>query len=96
MMSFDLSFFQIFCAFCYGVILSLIYLGLLWLTLKHLPHTQHKGMWLFVSAVIRLALFLYLSVLLSQHNPFTFLLIVVGFVIARLCLVGRIKSRSNT
>lgn len=80
----------------FGCFLSLIYLGLLWLTVKSLPNKKHKGIWLFVSAVIRLTLFLAGAVLFSQNNAARFLWIVIGFIITRLIIVGFIKTRRTT
>ena len=80
------------CVVC-GVVLNIVYLTLLWLTIKFLPHTQHKGLCLFGSVILRLALFLGLAIWFSQQSPARFLWIVIGFVITRLVVVGLIKTK---
>ena len=93
MTSFNLPWTQIGICLAYGLFLSLIYLGLLWFTIKSLNKTKHKGMWLFASGVLRISLFLFGAILFSQNNPARFLWIVAGFIITRLLLVSRIKTK---
>lgn len=93
MISFNLPWTQICACLFYGFILSLLYLGLLWFTIKFLTKTKHKGLWLFASGILRLALFLIGAILFSYHNPARFLWIVVGFILTRLVLVSFIKTK---
>lgn len=95
MMSFSLPWQQIVFCLIAGLILSVIYLGLLWLTIRHLAKSTHQGLLLFLSAVLRIALFLTGAILLSQHNPARFLWIVVGFIMTRILLVGFIKKKET-
>ena len=74
-----------------GVIISFVYLGLLWQTVKYISKTQRKALFLLISALVRLALFLYLAVLFSEQNPARFLWIVAGFIITRICFVSMVK-----
>ena len=76
-----------------GSILSFIYLGLLWYSLKLLPKIKKRGLFLFGSAVLRLFLFLFLAVYLSQNHAGRFLWIVIGFVTTRLILLSFIKNK---
>ena len=92
MISIKLSFDAIIIAFLTGGILSLIYLGLLWYSLKILPKIKKKGLFLFASAALRLFLFLFLAVWLSQNHAGRFLWIVLGFITVRLILLSRIKN----
>lgn len=81
-----LSFAQIAVYFILGVVLGTIYLTLLWLTIKNLDRVKHTGLFLFISALIRLVLFLSCALWFSQHNVTKFLLIVIGFVVTRYCV----------
>ena len=91
----SLSLSQICLCFLIGIILSAMYLIILWGSLKRLPHITHKGFFLFISAIIRLALFLTLAIWFSNHNPMRFLCIFIAFVITRLIVVGLFKTRST-
>ena len=93
MNSFNLPWPQIVACLVYGLLLSLIYLGLLWLTIKSLPQKRHKGLWLYISGVLRLVLFLSGAILFSQNSPARFLWIIAGFIITRLIFVGFIKTK---
>lgn len=93
MISLALPWTQIFICLIYGLLLSLIYLGLLWMTIRSLPRIRHKGLALFLSAVVRLSLFLIGAVVLSGQNPACFLWIVAGFIITRFILLGFAKPK---
>ena len=95
MISFDLSWVQIGICLFWGFSLSVIYLALLWLTIKSLSKSKHRVFLLLISAIARLALFLTGAILLSQHQAARFLWIVVGFVITRLLLVGLVKTKGT-
>ena len=93
MISFALPWTQILTCLIYGLVLGLIYLGLLWITIRSLPRIRHKGLALFLSATIRLCLFLMGAICLSQQNPARFLWIVLGFIVTRFVLLGLIKTK---
>ena len=95
MTSIKLSFDAIFLALVMGGILSLIYLGLLWYSLKLLPKIKRRGLFLFISAAIRIFLFLFLAMWLAKNHAGRFLWIVVGFVCVRLILLSRIKNKGK-
>ncbi|MGN0919671.1 MAG: ATP synthase subunit I [Alphaproteobacteria bacterium] len=88
-----LSYPAILTAFLMGGILSILYLGLLWYSLKLLPKVKKRGLFLFASAALRLFLFLFLAVYLAKDNVGRFLWIIVGFITVRLILLSRIKNK---
>ena len=75
MTSIKLSLDAILLALAMGGILSLIYLELLWYSLKLLPKIKRKGLFLFASAAIRIFLFLFLikegKIRRTQIKPIT-------------------------
>ena len=93
MESIKLSYSAILNAFVIGGILSTIYLGLLWYSVKLLPKIKKRGLFLFCSAVLRLFLFLFLALYLSQNHAGRFLWIVIGFITTRLVLLSFIKNK---
>ena len=93
MESIKLSYSAIFTAFVIGGVLSTLYLGLLWYSIKLLPKIKKRGLFLFGSAVLRLFLFLFLAVFLSQNHAGRFLWIVVGFITTRLILLSFVKNK---
>ena len=92
-MNVKLSLDAILLALVMGGFLSLIYLGLLWYSLKLLPKIKNRGLFLFISAGLRIFLFLFMAIWLAQNHAGRFLWIVIGFVSVRLILVSRIKNR---
>ena len=93
MTNIKLSLDAIFLALTMGGILSVLYLGLLWYSIKLLPKVKRKGLFLFASAVLRLFLFLFLAVWLSQNHVGRFLWIVIGFISVRLIILSFIKTK---
>ena len=89
----NLSYSAILTAFIMGALLSVLYLGLLWYSVKLLPKIKKRGLFLFVSAAIRLFLFLFLAVYLAQNHAGRFLWIVIGFITVRLVLLSFIKNK---
>ncbi|MGN1063448.1 MAG: ATP synthase subunit I [Alphaproteobacteria bacterium] len=87
-----LSYLQIILSLGIGGLLGLIYLFLLWQTLLKLPKIKHKGNFLFLSAVIRLALLIFTAIYFSFNNGTRFILIIVGFIIARLIVMKYVKA----
>ena len=93
MESIRLSYSAILNAIVMGGILSILYLGLLWYSVKLLPKIKKRGLFLFGSATARIFLFLFLAIYLSQNHAGRFLWIVIGFVITRLVLLSFIKNK---
>ena len=92
---FDLSIlkpFQIGFSLAVGILLGLAYLIILWRTLLYLPKVKKKGNFLFVSAVIRLFLIIFVALYFSYNNGARFLLIFIGFIITRLIVLRYIKN----
>ena len=96
MESIRLSYSAILITFVLGGILSILYLGLLWYSVKLLPKIKKRGLFLFISAALRLFLFLFLAVYLAQNNVGRFLWIVIGFMVTRLILLSFIKNKRST
>ena len=93
----NLPYSSIVVAFTMGGLLSLLYLGLLWYSIKLLPKIiKKRGLFLFASAVVRLFLFLFLAVYLAQNHAGKFLWIVIGFITTRLILLSFIKNKRRT
>ncbi len=93
MESIKLSYSAIFTALVIGGVLGTLYLGLLWYSIKLLPKIKKRDLFLFGSAVLRLFLFLFLAVFLSQNHAGRFLWIVVGFITTRLILLSFVKNK---
>ena len=87
-----LSSFEIISSFLLGSILSGLYLGLLWFSIRLMTKVQHKVLFLFLSTVLRLVVFICAALYFSQHNAGRFLCIVSGFLITRLVVVAFVKS----
>ena len=70
-----------------GFLCALIYMLLLWKTVKTLPFVKHKGSFLFISAALRIFLLLACMILFSNHQAGRFITIFCGFVITRLIIL---------
>ena len=88
-----LSYHAILIAFIMGGILSVLYLGLLWYSVKLLPKIKKRGLFLFASAAVRIFLFLFLAIYLARNHAGRFLWIVVGFITTRLIVLSFIKNK---
>ncbi len=75
-----------------GIGLGLVYMYLLWQTVVYLPKIQKKGRFLFFSAAARIFMLVFCATVLSFGEATRFLLIIVGFIIARLLVEKRIKK----
>ena len=93
MESIRLSYSAILTAFITGGVISILYLGLLWYSVKLLTKIKKRGLFLFGSATVRLFLFLFLAIYLSQNHVGKFLWIVIGFVTTRLVILSFIKNK---
>ena len=93
MTNLSLSYPEILITFTLGGLLSILYLGMLWYSLKLLPKIKKRGLFLFSSAALRLFLFLLLAVYLAKNNAGRFLWIVIGFITVRLILLSFIKNK---
>lgn len=88
----DLTLWNIISSLGIGILMSCLYLFLLWKTLLKLPHTNHKGLLLFVSLAIRLTLLIFIAVHFSFGHYGRFLFIVIGFMIARGFIIRHVKK----
>ncbi len=70
-----------------GAIVCVIYMYLLWETVHLLPRVKRKGLFLFISAILRIFLLIFGMLLLSNEHAGRFILIFCGFVIFRLFIL---------
>ena len=75
------------CCLLTGGICAIVYLYLLWKTVRLLPSVKRKGLFLFVSMVLRLVLLLAVMLLFSGKKPGPLLVICCGFVVVRLFIL---------
>ena len=75
-----------------GLGLGLVYMYLLWKTVLYLPKAAHKGRLLFISAVLRIFFLIFFATILSFGETSRFLLIIIGFIIARLLVERQVKK----
>ena len=80
---------------CLGVggICGLIFMYLLWRTVKLLPRVKHKYLFLFASKALRIFLLLCVMMLFSDHHPGKFLTIFCGFLIIRIIILRFVAFR---
>ncbi|MBR5129990.1 MAG: ATP synthase subunit I [Alphaproteobacteria bacterium] len=87
-----LSICQILISLGIGIVIGLIYLFLLWQTLLKLPSVKRKGNFLFLSAIIRLTLLIFCAIYFSFDSGARFLLIIIGFIMARIITLKYVKK----
>lgn len=87
----DLSYLQIGYALLTGIILGIVYLFLLWQTLLKLPSIKQKGLFLFLSAAIRLTMLIFVALHFSYESGGRFLIIIIGFILTRLVVTKYVK-----
>ncbi|MBR4927222.1 MAG: hypothetical protein IKY98_02730 [Alphaproteobacteria bacterium] len=88
----DLSYLQIGYALLTGIILGIVYLFLLWQTLLKLPSIKQKGLFLFLSAAIRLTMLIFVALHFSYESGGRFLIIIIGFILTRLVVTKYVKA----
>lgn len=88
----NLTAIQIALSLTIGIILGLVYMYLLWKTVMLLPKVEHKGRFLFLSAVVRIFILIFCAIVFSFDEASRFLLIIIGFIIARLLVQQRVKK----
>lgn len=74
-------------ALALGAACAFIYMYLLWTSVKLLPGVKHKGLFLFISGVLRLFLLIFGMLILANDSGGKFILIFCGFVITRLLIL---------
>ena len=70
-----------------GAVVAIVYMYLLWETVRILPRVKRKGFFLFFSAVLRIFLLIFGMLLLSGDSAGRFILIFCGFLIFRLFIL---------
>ena len=93
MMLFNLPLGLILYSLFVGLGICLIYLWLLWMTVKNLSKTKHPLLLFFISLIGRFALLFCLALFFAEQDPARFLWIMIGFIISRLFIVSLVKSR---
>ena len=66
---------------------GIIFMYLLWETVRILPRVKHKYLFIFASKVLRIFLLLAVMILFSEKHAGRFLMIFCGFVIMRLFIL---------
>lgn len=69
--------------FLIGIACGLVYLYLLWQTVKVLPNVKKKGIFLFTSMFLRIFLMLSLIVVFANDSLNKFLIMCLGFILIR-------------
>ena len=87
---------EIIYALTVGGIFSLIFLYLLWETVKLLPRVKHKILFLHISRILRIFLLLCAMVLFSDKHAGKFLMIFCGFMVVRLVILRFISFKIST
>ena len=90
---FRMSLTEIGICFLMGVVCGLIFMYLLWKTVKLLPQVKHKYLFLFISKVLRIFLLLCVMMLFSDHHAGKFLMIFCGFLAVRLLVLKFVAFR---
>jgi F1F0 ATPase subunit 2 len=86
---------MLFFAFLLGMILSGIYFGLLWLTVRQLVHRTRPEIVLLLSLLLRLFLLLSCFYLILHYGSWTQLLAALaGFITLRILLLRKFKPAS--
>jgi F1F0 ATPase subunit 2 len=79
-------------AFAGGVALAILYLTLLWITVRRLPQLQYKGLWLAGTAVARLAALMLAFYWIMDGQWQRLLACLVGFILARLAVTAWVRT----
>ena len=87
-----LTILQMFLSLITGLGLGLIYMYLLWKTVLYLPKVKSKGRFLFLSAALRIFFLIFFATVLSFGEASRFLLVFIGFILARLLVERQVKK----
>ena len=79
-----------------GLMLGLVYFGGLWMTVRHVVHSNIPGVVLLVSWLARTALVLGGLWLVSSGRLQAILAFMIGFLVARFILIARLKPSLGT
>lgn len=74
-----------------GILLSVLYLFLIWQTITLLSKSRKKGFVLFLSSVLRIFLLIFIALACSKQNPAYFLIIMCAFFLTRSILLKLFK-----
>lgn len=76
-----------------GMIAGVLYYLLLWYSLKILPHVKRRGLFLFLSACIRIFMLIFTAVYFANDHAGRFILIIIGFILTRVTCINIIKNQ---
>ena len=76
-----------------GVGCAILFMYLLWETVKLLPQVKHKYLFLFISKALRIFLLLCVMILFSNHHAGRFIFIFCGFLMMRLIILHFVSFR---
>lgn len=72
-----------------GMMMGILYYLMLWYSLKILLRIKRRGVFLFVSAAVRIFMLIFIALYAAQNEAGRFLLVIAGFIITRIvCLRG--------
>ena len=91
--AFKLSYSEIGLCFLVGAVCGMVFMYLLWRTVKLLPCVKHKYLFLFASKALRIFLLLCVMMLFPDHHPGRFLTIFCGFLVVRLVILKCVAFR---
>ena len=90
-----ISWYLIFFFFLLGGAISVLYYRFLWYTLKKMDSHQRKGLFLFYTSIVRLALFILLTFLITGFKPEKFIWYILGFIVVRFVIVYQAKKEKK-
>lgn len=70
-----------------------LYYLLLWHSLKILPRVKRRGMFLFLSAGVRIFMLIFTAVYFANDHAGRFILIIIGFILTRVICINMIKKQ---
>lgn len=76
-----------------GILVGAVFFGGLRLTVERLATTEHRVRWIIGSAIVRFGLVLGVMVLLAVWHVVAPILALLGFLVARMLVVGRVRRR---
>ncbi len=78
-----------------GALVSWGYFYLLMESLKMIKKVKKKGLFLFFTTMLRLALFIFLTLVLTGCHPGKFIYYIIGFILTRFICIKYIKHNGS-
>lgn len=89
MTNYELSWGFILFSFLSGIVLSCVYCTLLWYSIKKLPNVKHKGLFLFLTSIFRLVIFVSVATFFGMKHPAYLLCMIITFAMTRFLIVKK-------